>query len=192
VLLFSLCNESEGIEWAGGCVEMPPGEMQVGRRFLKVAMTQQHLDGAQVGASFEQMTGKAVSKGMGMDVLVCETGAFGGRLTRRPEDLGGDRIACSVPSIAGKQPVSRLAPKPAPVDTQFVEQLRARHDIAVLASFAFPYMDDHPLAVDVADLQTGRFCAPRAGGIKRHQQDAVKGECCRVNQTRDLRWSGCC
>src|SRR5208282_4671381 len=72
------------------------------------------------------------------------------------------------------------------VDTQLIKQLRAEHDIAVLASLAFPDMDDHPLAVDVADLQTGRFRAPRACGIKRHQQNAVERERCRVNQTRDL------
>jgi hypothetical protein len=33
---------------------MPPGEMQIDRRFLKVAMPEQHLDGAQIGAGFEQ------------------------------------------------------------------------------------------------------------------------------------------
>jgi hypothetical protein len=57
---------------------MPPGEMQVDRCFFKVAMPQQHLDGAQVGTSFEQVSGKTVAQGMGMDVLVFKTGAFGG------------------------------------------------------------------------------------------------------------------
>jgi hypothetical protein len=40
---------------------MPPGEMQVDRRLLEVTMTEQHLDGAQVGTGFEQMRGKAVA-----------------------------------------------------------------------------------------------------------------------------------
>jgi hypothetical protein len=57
-----------------------------------------------------------------------------------------------MPSVAGKQPVHRFAPKPAPVDAQRIEQLRAEHDIAILASLASPDMDDHPLAVDIADL----------------------------------------
>ena len=60
---------------------MPPGEMQIDRRFLEVAMTEQHLDGAQVGAGFEQMRGKAVAQSVGMDVLVLKPGAFGGVLT---------------------------------------------------------------------------------------------------------------
>ena len=44
-------------------------------------MPQQHLNGAQVSTSFEQMRGKAVAQSMGMDVLVLKTGAFGGLLT---------------------------------------------------------------------------------------------------------------
>jgi hypothetical protein len=40
---------------------MPPGEMQIDRRLLKVAMPEQHLDGMQVGAGFQQMRGEAVA-----------------------------------------------------------------------------------------------------------------------------------
>src|SRR5438876_8944204 len=47
-------------------------------------------------------------------------------------------------------------------------------------------MDDHPLAVDIADLQVRHFCATRARGIERHQQDAMEGKLCRVNQTCDF------
>ena len=86
-----------------------------------------------------------------------------------PEDLGCDRIVCGMPSVTGKQPVGRLAPEAAPVNTQCIEQLRAEHDVTVLAALAFPDMDDHPLAVDIADLQPGCFRAPCARGIKRHQ-----------------------
>jgi len=31
---------------------VPPGEKQIDRRLLEITMTQQHLDGAQVGAGF--------------------------------------------------------------------------------------------------------------------------------------------
>jgi hypothetical protein len=68
---------------------MPPGKMQVDGRFFKVAMTQQYLDSAQVGTSFEQMRGKAVAQSVGMDPLVLKTGTFGGLLTGVPENLGG-------------------------------------------------------------------------------------------------------
>ena len=71
-----------------------------------------------------------------MNVLVRKPGAFGGLLTGSPEYLGGDRITCGLPSVAGKQPVGGLAPQPVPLDAQCIEQLGAEHDIAVLASFA--------------------------------------------------------
>ena len=59
--LFSFSSDRECIQWTAGGAEMPPGEMQIDGRFFQVAMTQQHLDGAQVGASFEQMRGKTVA-----------------------------------------------------------------------------------------------------------------------------------
>jgi len=74
--------------------------------------------------------------GMGMDVLVFKAGALRGLLTGVPENLGGDRITCCMPSVAGKQPVGGLALQPAPVDAQGIEQLGAEHNIAVLASLA--------------------------------------------------------
>ena len=69
---------------------------------------------------------------------------------------------------------------------KLLEQLRAEHDIAVLAALAFADMNDHPLAVDVADLEMGRFRAACAGGIHRHQQDAMKGCVRGLNQSRDF------
>jgi len=90
--------------------------MQIDRGFLQVAMSQQHLDGAQVGAGFEQVRSKAVAQSVGMDVLVLKAGAFGGLLTGVPENLGGDRVTRRMPSIAGEQPVGGLALQPAPVD----------------------------------------------------------------------------
>ena len=89
---------------------MTPGEVQIDRGFLQVAMSQQHLDGAQVGTGFEQMRGKAVAQSVGMDVLVFKAGALRGLLTGAPENLGGDRRTRRMPSIAGKQPVGGLAP----------------------------------------------------------------------------------
>ena len=52
----------------------------------------------------------------------------------------------------GNRPVHGFARGPAPVDAQCTEQLRAEHDIAVLAALTSSYMYDHSLAVDIADL----------------------------------------
>src|SRR5208283_5437521 len=89
----------------------------------------------------------------------------------------------SMPAVAGKQPLLRLAPETSPVDAKFIEQLRAEHDIAVLAALALADMNHHPLAVDVADLQVSRFGAACASGIHRHQQDAMKGCIRSLNQS---------
>jgi hypothetical protein len=163
---------------------MAPGEVQIDRGSLQVAMSQQHLDGSQVGAGFKQMRGKAVAQSVGMDALVLKTGAFGRLLTGVPENLGGDRMTRRMPSVAGEQPIGGLAFQPAPVHAQSIEQLGAEHDITVLASLASSDMNDHALAVDIADLQVRHFCATCARGIEGHQQNAMKGKLCRVDQTR--------
>src|ERR1700675_3782160 len=130
------------------------------------------------------MSGKAVAQGMGMDVLVFKAGAFGGLLTGVPENLGGNRMTRRMPSVTGEQPIGGLAFQPAPVDAQCLEQLGTEHDITVLAPLASPDMNDHALAVDVADLQVRHFCATCARGIEGHQQNAMKGKLGRLDQTR--------
>ena len=65
---------------------MAPRQMQIDRRFLQIAMPQQHLDGSQVSTGFEQVRGKAVAQSVGMDPLVLKTSAFGGLLTRRSRE----------------------------------------------------------------------------------------------------------
>ena len=57
---------------------MPLGEMQIDRRLFKVSMSEQHLDGAQVGAGLEQVCGKAVAQSVRVDMLVRKAGSFGG------------------------------------------------------------------------------------------------------------------
>jgi hypothetical protein len=69
VLLFSFRSKREGIEWAGGYAEMPLGEMQIDRRFLKVATPEQHLDGPQVGAGFALSSDAAEIKSLYLSLL---------------------------------------------------------------------------------------------------------------------------
>ena len=54
-------RERESIKRAGGRAEMPLGQMQVDGSDLEVSMTEQYLDGAQVGAGFKKMCGEAVT-----------------------------------------------------------------------------------------------------------------------------------
>src|SRR5438309_7520869 len=99
--------------------------MQIDGGDFKVGMAEQYLDGAQVGAGFKKMGRETMAQSVGMNAPVVEAGAFGSDLAGRPEDLGGDRVTCRVPAVAGKQPLLRLALEPSPIGTQFFEQLRA-------------------------------------------------------------------
>lgn len=51
---------------------------------LEVAMTEQDLDGPQVGAGLKKMSREAVAQSVGMDAPVVETSAFGSDLAGRP------------------------------------------------------------------------------------------------------------
>ena len=71
-------------------------------------MAEQQLDGAQVGAAFEQMGGEAMSKSVGMQRLV-DAGAFGGFPAGVPDDLVADRGVGGVMRAAREQPNGRFA-----------------------------------------------------------------------------------
>jgi hypothetical protein len=60
------------------------GKMQVDGRYFEVAMTEQYLDSAQVGAGLKQVRGEAVSQSVGMNAPVVEAGALGGDLAGTP------------------------------------------------------------------------------------------------------------
>ena len=96
-----------------------------------------------VGPGFQQMRGKAMTQSVGMDVLMLKTCAFGRLLTGGPEHLDGDRMTRRMPSVAGKQPVGRLASEAAPIHAQRIQQRRTQHHIAVLAPLAAADVNDH-------------------------------------------------
>jgi hypothetical protein len=63
---------------------MPLGQMQIDGRYFEVAMAEQYLNRAQVGAGFKQMCGETMSQGVRMNVPVVEAGAFSSDLAGRP------------------------------------------------------------------------------------------------------------
>ena len=69
---------------------------------------------------------------------------------------------------------------------EFFKQLRTEHHIAVFASLAALDVDHHPLAVDVADFQVRQLGVPRAGGVERHQQNAMEGSAGGIDQLCDF------
>src|SRR5665213_757403 len=150
-------------------------------------MPEENLDGAQVRTCFQEMGCEAVPQRVRMDVLMLKTRAERRLPARRPEHLGGDRAAGRMPPVAGKQPYCRLAQEYSPVGAQRFEQGRTQHHVAVLAALAAADMNHHPLAVDVADLQSSHFGPACSRGIERHDQDALKGRLGRIDQTSYFR-----
>lgn len=49
--------------------------------------------------------------------------------------------------------------------SQFGQQVRAEHDIAIFASLASLNMDHHALAVNIGDLEVGQFGSPHSGTV---------------------------
>src|SRR5215472_292854 len=105
-------------------------------------VAEQQLDGAQIGAGFEQMCGEAMSKSVRMQRLV-DPGAFGGFPTGVPDNLVADGVIGGVPAAAREQPNGRFAGQAAIMCAQFIVQMGAEHDVAVLAALALLDMHHH-------------------------------------------------
>jgi len=124
---------------------------------FNLAMTEQHLDGAQISAGFEQVRGVTVSQRVWRDMLPdpralrCLSASF-------PRNLGGDgNVRSPILQRAGKQIVLRL--HPTPIDTERVQKFFAQGNITVMSAFPLADVNHHPLAVDIGDLKTAQFRA---------------------------------
>ena len=115
----------------------------------------------QVGAGFEQVSGEAVPKHVGIHLLL-NAGTAGGILASVARSFGIHGLIAAVPSIAGKQPGIGSFPQTSPVRAQFFEQNWAEHHVAILATLATLDVKNHALAIHVADLQVSQLCVAHA------------------------------
>src|SRR5688572_31050519 len=67
----------------------------------------------------------------------------------------------------------RLRPHPTVVLAQRGKQRRTERHLAIATAFALLDAEDHPRAIDVADLEVAQFAAAQAGAVERQQQRAV-------------------
>ena len=155
-------------------IEGTPGGLQGDRRDvgvncrgLDVAMSEQHLNGPNIGASFEQVGREAMAQGVNGDVLVQTSGVscLHTDPVHRPD---GDRLPRN---LSGKEPVSR--PGDLPVFAEQGQQSWREHHIAILAPLALTNAKNHSLAVDVLDAQGNDLRDPQACGIGGHEDGAV-------------------
>jgi hypothetical protein len=158
--------------------------MQIDGCVFDLAMTEEHLDGAQVGARFEQMGCKTMAQRVRTDPLG-DPRALRGLLASFPRNLGRDgNIRSPVLHRAGKQILLRL--HPAPVDTEGFQQLLAQGNVTVLSAFPLANAHHHPLAVDIGDLQATQFRPPDTRRVQGHEHGAVEKVTGRVDQPRDF------
>ena len=80
-----------------------------------------------------------------------DASTFGGFLNGFPDDLRRNRFIGS-PTVFSSRKQVGLRSHPAPVCTQGFQQLLVQGNLAVDAAFAPLDPEDHPLAINVADL----------------------------------------
>ena len=159
LLLHGPVFQLQQVQGTGGGVKMALRKMQIDGGLFQIAVAQQDLNGAEIGAGFEQVSGEAVTQRVGMNLFL-DAGSLGGFPAGVPDGFGVDGLITAMVAVAGKQPGAGFSPQPMPMCTQFIEQLGTEHDITIPASLAALDVNHHALAVDVADLQARR--SPRS------------------------------
>ena len=101
-------------------MEMTLGKMQVDGGLFQIAVAQQDLNGAQIGAGFEQMSGKAVTQRVGMNLFL-DAGPLGGLLAGVPDGFRVDGPVAAMVAVARKQPYAGFSPQPMPMGTELFQ-----------------------------------------------------------------------
>src|ERR1700687_1312504 len=95
----------------------------VGEGALQSGMSEQKLNGTEIGTGFQQVSCATVPQGMRRKVFG-EAGGSGSMLTRQPHHMGGDgNVGTTTIYCTGEQKSLRL--HPAPVDAQSLQQFGA-------------------------------------------------------------------
>ena len=90
-------------------------EVHVKQGFFQIFMSEQDLNGAEIGAGLIEMRSKTVPQRVGMDVFL-KAGALGGLVARVPNGFGIDGPILA--KVAGKQPGAGFAVVITPMGAQ--------------------------------------------------------------------------
>src|SRR5271155_594311 len=132
------------------------------------------------------MGGEAVPQRMNADTLGdagtprCQT--------NDPMQLARTRM---LPAVAGKQPGltgrhPALLARNAPPFVQYIEQDGRENDVPILLALALLDPDDHPVTIDVGELERYDLRGSQAGGIRQAQERLVLDVDRRGEQPTDL------
>jgi hypothetical protein len=130
-------------------------------------MTEQQLDGAQIGSGFQQMHRERVAQCVRGDRLADAA---------PPRDLpagqiDGERMDRLTWRSAREQPLPRMGAPP--IVPQHIKQRGWQHDLAVFPTLALFNPDDHALAVDHGRRQADGFGNSQTGRVTDGQHHAV-------------------
>src|SRR3954447_19079241 len=154
------------------------GDAGIERGGIELGVTEQNLDHAHVDVLLQEMSGEAVPQGVQRDPLV-DLRHLGSGVAGAVELARGHRLG----RIAAREEPA-LWPCRLPPGAQQIEQVWGEHDVTVLAALALFDPDDHPLAVDVGDLERDDLVGPQAGAIGYAERRLVLEPRCRIEQAR--------
>src|SRR5208337_2224951 len=174
----------DGFERTGNRLQMAPGQVQIDGGMSELGVSEKNLNGAQVGAGFQHVCCEAVPQSV-RRYMLSDPGTLGGLVHGLPDDLLCNGHVGS-PALHRTWEQVGLGLHPAPVLAQSLQQLRSQQHIAVPATLALAYMNDHTLAVDIGDREMAQLGPAQAGCIQHHQHGAMHQVAGRVDQSRHL------
>src|SRR5436305_7894906 len=174
------------VERAGHLADRVERYAGVERRRVELLVSEQNLDDADIGFLLQEVGGKAVPQRMNADAL-------GDAGTPRcqandPMQLARTRM---LPAVAGKQPGltgrhPSLFARNAPPFAQYLEKDGRENDIPILFALALFDPDDHPVTIDIGELERHDLRGSQAGGISQAQDRLVLDVYRRSEQPTDL------
>src|SRR5262245_25153293 len=114
-------------------------------------MTEQHLDGPQIGPMFQQMGGPTVPQRVRRYFLLYAC-ASGGLSDGIPYRFRSDRLLRSI-AVKTREQID-LGFSPSPIGAQHLEQSWGQRHVAILVALALPNVDHHALAIHVGHFQS--------------------------------------
>jgi len=101
-----------------------------------------------------------------------DAGTLGGLVHSLPDNLLRDGYI-GPPALHGSREQVGPGLHPTPVLTQSLQQLRRQQHVAVTSALALAHMNDHPLAVDIGDLEMAHLGPAQTRCIQHHQHGAM-------------------
>src|SRR4029077_17931782 len=174
------------VERACHLAERVNGDPRIERGRVELLLPGQDLDDPDIGLLLQEMGRKAVPQCVNADT-------FGNAGTRRCQANDAVELARTrmLPPVARKQPVltgrhPSLLARDAPPFAQYLEQVGRENDIPILLALALFDPDDHPVTIDIGELERYDLRGSQAGGVSQAQERLVLDVSRRGKQPTDL------